>query len=264
MTKLTWDEVGERKFQTGIDRGVLYVSEDVIVPWNGLTGFDESVNRESNSYYQDGIKYMEHHVLGEFGGTLRALTYPDAFGECIGETSSGTGLIFYDQRPKTFALCYRTRLGDDVDGIDAGYMLHILYNCRAIPSGAGYSAITDTVTPTEFSFTIGCTPQMVADRRPTAHVSIKSTDMDLGMLEYVEEILYGTDTEPPYLPSIAELIDIIETPLVVVDNGDGTWTATGSDRSVHMLSDTAFQLNGVSVTYLDEDTWQIPTTDTEL
>lgn len=260
MTALTWDKVGERRFQAGVDRGVLYL-QDKTVPWNGLTGVAENTNREKTDYYQDGVKYMEHHVLDAFDGTLTAFTYPDEFAECIGQASKGNGLFFHEQRSKSFGLSYRTFLGDDIAGIEAAYEIHILYNLYAIPAALTRSTIGQTVEPLEFSWSISGTPEMVKTRRPTCHVSIRSTDLDFGLLEYLEEILYGSDAEPPYLPSLNELVEIIETPFSIVDNGNGTWTATGSDRSVVPLSSTAYQIKGAQVTQLDEQTFAIETSD---
>lgn len=260
MAKLAWDQAGQKTYQAGLDRGVLYLPESTVV-WNGLTGVDEKFDIEMKTYYQDGIKYLDHQVMGNYSATLKALTYPDEFEGCIGLDTRGSGLVFHDQRPKSFGLSYRTGLGDDLEGLEHGYIIHILYNLRAVPSGISYATISDQVAPVEFSWDITGTPEASVGHRPTAHVSIKSTDLDFGMIQSIEDILYGTDIDTPYLPSLAELIDTIDNPVSIVDNGDGTWTAIGSANAVSLLSPTVFQVKGIPVNRIDEDTYQIETTD---
>jgi hypothetical protein len=258
MPVLEWDQPGAKMFQTGVDRGVLYIGENAFV-WNGLTGLDEDFNIESKAYYQDGVKYLDVQVLGEFAGKLKAFTYPQEFEDVIGKHSSGQGLYIHDQRPKSFGLSYRTKIGNDIDGIDHGYIIHLLYNLRAVPDSISNGTIAESPTPMEFSWSLSSTPEIVTGYRPTAHVSLKSTEMDAGSLELLEEILYGTDATTPYLPSLTELTDLLDNPVVIVDNGDGTWTATGSDRAVDYLNDTTVQILGVKVTTIDDDTYTLET-----
>lgn len=258
MPVLEWDMVGDRRFHVGVDRGVLYLDSQA-VPWNGLTGVDETFNRESKPFYQDGIKYLNHQVLGEFAGSIKAYTYPDLFESVIGNKTSGQGLYIHDQPAKSFGLSYRTRIGNDVDGIEHGYEIHLFYNLLAIPDSQSYASIGDQVAPAEFSWALTSTPAIIPGHRPTAHVSLKSTELDLGTLQLLEEILYGTDTAVAYLPSLAELTDLLDNPVIIVDNGDGTWTATGSDRAVEMLNTTTFRILGVDATYLDPDTYVLTT-----
>lgn len=260
MTSLVWDQVGERRYEGGIDRGVLYLPDKAVV-WNGLTSVEESTSRSSNSYYQDGVKYLEHQILGDFAGTLKALTYPDEVDIISGVFSDGHGIYLHDQRPKPFGLSYRTKIGNDIDGFDHGYRIHLLYNLLATPSNTAYSSLNDSPTPVEFQWALSGTPSEIAGHRPTAHVSIKSTDIDPAYLAFIETLLYGSDTAEPYLPTLIEIFDLISTPLVIVDNGDGTWTASGSDRVVELLNATTFQLTGVPAIYLDEDTYEITTTE---
>src|SRR5438045_3434548 len=126
MTALAWDKVGERVFQTGVDRGVLYLNDDTSVPWNGLTGVDENHSVEIKSSYLNGLKYLQYAVLSDFSGSLKALTYPDEFDSVMGIVEIQPGLSYYDQPHESFSLSYRTRIGDDVLGTDLGYKLHIL------------------------------------------------------------------------------------------------------------------------------------------
>lgn len=260
MAKLAWDQAGDRTFQAGLDRGVLYLP-DKAVAWNGLTGLDENSSMTMNSYYQDGIKYLDHQVLGEFSGSLKALTYPEEFEQCIGLDSKGSGLVFHDQRPVSFGLSYRVKNGDDLAGTDGDYTIHLLYNLRAVPSSLGYATMDQQASPVDFAWDLTSTPESVVGHRPTAHVSLKSSDMGFGMLQQLEDILYGTDIDVPYLPTLAELIDTIDNPVSIVDNGDGTWTASGSANAVSLLSPTVFQVKGVPVNIIDADTYQIETTE---
>lgn len=260
MTRLAWDQVGDRTYQAGLDRGVLYLPDGTVVPWNGLTELTEKFNIEMKSYWQDGIKYLDYQAMGEFTGTLKALTYPEEFEQCMGLASRGTGLVFHDQRPKAFGLAYRVKNGDDVAGVDGDYTIHLLYNLRAVPSDISNTSISDSPSPVEFAWDLTSTPEFATGHRPTAHVSLQSADLDFGMISVVEDILYGTDSEPPYLPSLAELIDTIDNPVTIIDNGDGTWTASGSATAVSLLNPTTFQVKGIPVNIIDEDTYQIETT----
>lgn len=259
MPTLAWDEVGERVFQAGVDRGVLYLDGEAIA-WNGLTSLEEVSTVEVNSYYQDGVKYLDHQVMGDFAATLKAFTYPDEFEACIGTQSRGHGLFFHDQPPKAFGLSYRTKLGNDLLGVDLGYMIHLAYNLRAVPSNNAYETLAAEVAPVEFSWALTSTPEFVTGYRPTSHISFKSTDLDFGVLQQIEDMLYGTDIDVPYLPSLAEIVDTIDNPVIIIDNGDGTWTATGSANAVSLLSPTTFKVTGIPVHYVDSDTWQIETT----
>lgn len=260
MTKLSWDQAGERTFKTGVDRGVLYLPTKAVA-WNGLTSLEESSSMTMNSYYQDGIKYLDYQVLGDFAATLKAFTYPDEFEECLGRHTKGSGLFFHDQPPISFGLSYRTRDGNDLEGVDAGYTIHVVYNLRAVPDASSFESIGADVAPVEFSWALTGTPEFSVGHRPTAHVSFKSSDLGFGMLQQIEDMLYGTDIDVPYLPSLAELIDTIDNPVAITDNGDGTWTAVGSATAVSLLSPTVFQVKGVPVNIIDADTYQIETTE---
>jgi hypothetical protein len=244
---LQWDQVGDRRFEAGVDRGVLYLGDDAVA-WNGLTGVDESPNTESRSFYQDGVKVLDVKVLGEYAATLKAYTYPDEFDQVLGIANDGKGLFIHDQRPRPFDLCYRTRIGNDVDGIDHGYRLHLLYSLMAVPNGTSFGTTESNVSPVEFSWALTSTPQDVTGYRPTAHLSIKSTDIDPGYMNFIESILYGTETSEAYLPSPTEMFDLIANRVTIVDNGDGTWTAQGSDRVVQDLGNGAYLLQGVQST----------------
>lgn len=207
MTRIEWDQVGERRFQTGVDRGVLYLPT-VAVPWNGLTGVDENVGTKLQPYYQDGIKYMEQETLGDFSATLKAFTYPQEFEACIGHESVGNGVYVHDQPSQLFGLSYRTLIGDDISGLEAGYTIHVMYNLRAIPSSLSYSSLSGTIAPMEFSWALTSQPEIIPWMSPSAHVSIKSIEIDPGTLYDLEAALYGYEGSDAYLPNITDFVAV--------------------------------------------------------
>lgn len=266
MAPLLWDQVGERHFEAGLDRGVLYLPDGTAVAWNGLTAIDENVADASTPYHLDGVKYLNAESLGDFAATLHAFTYPDEFEPFIGVSSYGNGLLVYDQTPDTFNLSYRTRLGNDLEGVDLGYEIHILYNVKAVPDVRNYQSLAQQVTPVEFAWALSTTPEIVDGYRPTAHVVLNSTELDPEFLTALEGLLYGTVDADPNLPPLQELINTVTTwaTIVITDNGDGTWTATIPDPDVSedlvMLDSTTFQISNVDATYLDPDTYEVSTT----
>ena len=144
MATLVWDQIGERIYQTGVDRGVLYLHDGTVVPWNGLTSMDESSNSELKSFFLDGVKYLENLSPGDFLGKLKAFTYPDEFDQVNGIAPVAPGLLYYEQPPKSFNLSYRTRVGNDIEGTEYGYKIHILYNVIANPDSVSRNTIQDS------------------------------------------------------------------------------------------------------------------------
>lgn len=263
MTALTWDQVGERRFETGVERGVLYLSDGRAVAWNGLKSIEEQPARERTSYYLDGVKYLERQVFGDFAASLRAYTYPDEFEEVLGTPEVFDGLSYYDQDVQSFSLAYRTRVGNDVDGVDHGYKLHILFDLTAVPDAHSFEAMAESVSPTEFSWALASIPQQVNGYRYTTHISIDSTKTDPTRLAAIEDLLYGTATSAPSLPSIQELTALFAAynSLIITDHGDGTWTATDLTNSyITMLDPTKFQIDNADATFLDANTYTISTT----
>lgn len=262
MAVLEWDKVGERRYETGVDHGVLYLDDGRAVVWNGLTGIEDGSSREAQSFFLDGMKYLERHTVGVYSGRLRALTYPDEFEEILGNEPVANGLIYYNQSPKSFNLTYRTRIGNDLSA-DHGYKIHVLYNLMAIPENVGFETIGESTNPVEFSFALSGTPPMIAGHYPTVHISIDSTKTNPDILATIEDILYGSAISNPRLPPIDELTSLLEMfgSLVIVDNGDGTWTAIDlADQYITMDSSTQFTINNVDVTYLDVSTYEVSTT----
>ena len=205
MPKLTWDASGERLYETGVKQGVLYVMDSNVygngVAWNGLTAITESPSgAESTPLYADDIKYLDLRSTEEFGATIEAYTYPDEFAACDGSASLADGVSIGQQARKMFGLCYRTTVGNDTDGTDHGYKLHLIYGATASPSEKAYETINDSPEAITFSWEITTTPVSVTGFKPTASITIDSTKADPTCLAALEEKLYGSESTEPTLP----------------------------------------------------------------
>jgi hypothetical protein len=261
MTVLTWDRVGERTYQAGVDRGVLYLHDGTVAVWNGLTGVDEDSTSERKAFYLDGVKYLENVIPGDFSGTLTAFTYPDEFDKVNGIGSPTPGLSYYEQPASSFNLSYRTLLGNDLEGTDLGYKIHILYNIIAELDGRSFVTFDEVAQLTEFSWNLSGVPEKIENFRPTVHISIDSVTTPPDILEMIENRLYGTDVSDPSFISmqeIAEIFGYVVGDLVIVDHGDGTWSAIDdSDTHITMISSTHFQIDDANANYLNLDAYQI-------
>lgn len=217
MSKLVWDQTGERKYETGVKMGVLYPLSDVGaydkgVAWNGLTAVTESPSgAESNPLYADDIKYLDLRSVEEFGGTIEAYMFPDEFAECDGSASLADGVSIGQQKRKTFGLCYRTVLGNDILGDDYGYKLHIVYGAVVAPSERAYSTINDSPEPITMSWEFSTTPVAVEGFKPTAHLEIDSTKANPEKLAALEAILYGANETEARLPLPNEIATLMKT-----------------------------------------------------
>jgi hypothetical protein len=264
VATLTWDSVGARNFQTGVNRGVLYLPDGSVVPWNGLKSIEESSLRESKSYFLDGVKYLESVTPGDYAAKLEAFTYPDEFDRLNGVVDVTPGLSYYDQPPDTFGLSYQTRLGNDTAGVKLGYKIHLLYNMIAVPEDLTFETLQSPLQPVAFVWTLAGVPPKIAGYRPTVHISIDSMKTSPETLEILENILYGSDVNAPRLPPIDEIKRLFATVgvLIIVDNGDGTWTAIDTNNDfITMLDDTTFQIAGADAEYIDASTYTISTTE---
>lgn len=216
--KLEWDKSGEHLFETGVDRGVLYPqAADGTYPkgvaWNGLTSVSESPSgADANALWADNIKYLNLYSAEEFGATIEAYTYPDEFAELDGSAEIAPGAMIGQQNRKAFGLCYRTVLGNDIQGNDYGYKIHIIYGAQASPSEKSYETINDSPDAITFSWELNTTPVPVTGHKPTASIVIDSTKCDAAKLTALEEILYGTAGQSgtdARLPLPAEVISTL-------------------------------------------------------
>lgn len=215
MAKIVWDESGKRLYETGVKNGVLYLQDENGaynngVAWNGLTAVTESPSgAEATPLYADDIKYLELFSAEEFGATIEAYTYPEEFEACDGSASLGTGVTIGQQDRKTFGLCYRTVLGNDVKSNEYGYKLHLIYGAKAAPSEKGYQTINDSPEAITFSWEVTTTPVNVAGFKPTASITIDSTKIDAEKLKKIEDMLYGDGTSEAKLPLPDEIKAIL-------------------------------------------------------
>lgn len=215
MSKIVWDQTGDRLYETGVKNGVLYpVSSEGTYPkgvaWNGLTAVTESPSgAEATALYADDMKYLNLYSAEEFGATVEAYTYPAEFGECDGSATIAKGVQIGQQSRKAFGLCYRTVIGNDTDGESHGYKLHIIYGAMASPSEKAYSTINDSPEAITFSWELTTTPINVTGKKPTASLVIDSTEADPVKLAALEEILYGKDDVEARLPLPDEIATLM-------------------------------------------------------
>jgi hypothetical protein len=229
MTQLIWNDIGERYFETGVDRGVFYKSDGSGVAWNGLTAIKESPSGVGTTpYYLDGVKYLNVANTKEFTGSIEAYTYPDEFAEYDGWAEFGNGLTVDEQKSKSFGLSYRTGIGNDLDGQDHGYKIHLVWNALAVPSDISHASISENVDPLNFSWSFTTTPIRVDGFLPLSHVIIDSTKTNPTQLKFIEDYLYGTpdqevetDTyfyvipgQTPTMPSLEEVLTWFADPMV--------------------------------------------------
>lgn len=265
MARISWNQAGDRYYELGVDRGVLYpLNPDGTswsgIAWNGLTTVTESPSgAEAQPYYIDGVKYSNTLGSEEFGGTIEAFTYPEEFYELDGTTFTGTGLGFGQQPRKAFALSYRTKLGNDVQGESYGYKIHLIYNAMASPSERSNASETDSLEPLLFSWAFTTTPIAVQGLKELAHIIIDSSKTSPFLLNAVEEMLYGTELMDAHIPMPDELVELFrDWPSVqVTDNGDGSFTITGPDTAFSFPSSTEFVFTGPSATYIDSESYSV-------
>lgn len=213
---LVWDQIGEKTYETGVSKGVLYPVDEsgaysTGVAWNGLSSVSESPSgAEETKVFADNQKYLSLFSAEDFGATVEAYTYPDEFAVCDGTAEITDGAFIGQQTRKTFGLCYRTEFGNDLLGNDYGYKLHIIYGCKASPSEKAYSTVNDSPEAITFSWTVTTTPVPVEGYNGTASVIIDSTKVkNKANLAALEDILYGKGSTAPRLPLPAEIVSIL-------------------------------------------------------
>lgn len=217
MAKIEWDKVGERFYETGVDRGVLYpqadegTGYDKGVAWNGLTSVTESPSgAEATPQYADNIKYLNLISAEEFGATIEAYTYPEEFGRCDGTAELEPGVVIGQQNRKPFALSYRTFKGNDTQNTEHGYKIHIIYGATAAPSEKAFATVNDSPEAITFSWELTTNPVAVLGHKPTACITIDSTKVDKTKLGQLEAALYGTESEEPRVPMPDEVANFFK------------------------------------------------------
>lgn len=212
MARISWSSAGNRVYEAGIDRGVLYVGDSAGVPWIGLSAVDQGASGgQAKPRYLDGIKVGNRTSPEEFEGTIEAFTYPEEFAVCDGTVRIENGLRLRQQRRKPFSMSYRSKIGNDLEGLSHGYRLHLLYNLTAEPSDRGYKTLAEATDPIQFTWKVSARPPIISGYRPTAHFEIDSRDVPAELLQVIEDTLYGTDLESPRLPSASELIFLFDS-----------------------------------------------------
>lgn len=214
MSKLVWDKTGERQYETGVSKGVLYPYKEkkyaTGVAWNGLTAVNESPEgAEASPLYADNIKYLNLISAEELKATVEAYMYPDEFAECNGEASLGTGVTIGQQKRIPFGLSYQTKIGTDEDP-EAGYKIHIIYGAQAAPSERAYATVNDSPEAITFSWELSTTPVEVEGMKPTALITIDSTTTAPEKLKQIEDKLYGTEEQEPTLLLPKDIIEILQ------------------------------------------------------
>ena len=215
MSRITWGTVGEHFFETGVKNGVLYPqnSSGVYqkgVAWNGLTAVNENPSgADPNDLYADDDKYLTLRSKETFGATIEAYTYPDEFMVCDGSAQLAEGITIGQQNRTAFGLCYRTAIGNDTNGTDYGYKLHLIYGATVSPSSKNYATINDNPDAITFSWEVTTTPVKVKDHKPTACLTIDSTKVGVGVMKKIEDKLYGTEADEATLPTPDEILTLI-------------------------------------------------------
>lgn len=218
MSQLVWDKTGERYYETGVDRGVLFTMADdgsyeKGVAWNGLTAVNESPSgAEKSPQYADNMKYLELIGNEEFGLTIECYHTPDEFDRCDGtlEIVEGSGVTVGQQARENFGFSYRTRIGNDVKNDAYGYKIHLVYGCSASPSERAHSTVNDSPEASTLSYDIGTTPIVVDGFRSVSHLIINSTKIAKEKLKTLEDMIYGTESSESKLPLPSEVMAILQ------------------------------------------------------
>lgn len=260
MPKLTWSVIGQRFYETGLDRGVLYVGDEAGIAWSGLVSIDESPSGgDVKAYYIDGVKYLNLSAKEEFEGTINAYYSPPEFDVCDGVSVIWPGLHATQQRRKSFGLSYRTKIGNDVDGDTHGYKIHIIYNALADPTQRKYATVNDSADASLLAWAIKTKAIVIPGVGYSAHLVVDTTTSPPYSITALENILYGDEINLPRLPSIADILALFEdtAPLVVTDVGNNKFTISGSGSAVWVIDSTQDQITSTTVIVSPTGTAQI-------
>jgi len=259
MARLKWDAVGERFYETGVDHGVLYIPDaggNYVggVPWNGLTTVTESPSgAEATPQYADNIKYLNLVAAEEFGGTIEAFTYPDEFEQCDGTASPVAGVSIGQQSRKTFGLSYRTLIGNDIDGTDYGFKIHLVWGALAAPSEKARATVNDSPEALALSWEFTTTAVEVGEidgtqYKPSATLTINSKRVDAAALNALMDILYGTIGAEPRLPLPAEVFALFNGAIVEATPVAPTYNSTTKVITIPTVPGVIYKINGVTKT----------------
>lgn len=253
MTRLAWGSSGNRIFEAGTDRGVLYVGNTPGVAWNGLIAVSEKPSGgEPTPYYMDGIKYLNVSASEEYEASISAFSAPDEFGVCDGTSSLANGLFITQQPRKSFGLTYRTLIGNDLEGLDYGYKIHLVYNALSKPTSRDNKTLQQATTPTPFAWDITTLPEMASGYKPSAHFILDTRKTAQILVDELENILYGDMLNDPRLPTALEILDLFDSYVeiqTVVQYDNGTF---GIENLPTIVSSTApTPATGNSTLWLD-------------
>lgn len=211
MTALVWHQPGEKTYESGLDRGVFFHEGAQGHAWNGLVSVDQDVSGgEVNQYYFDGRKYLDFVYSEDFQATLTAFSVPPLFHECEGEIEIAAGLFATHQPRKTFAFSYRTGLGNDLEGDDYGYNLHLVWGATASPSSRSHTTRSDNVELATRQWTIDCVPPDNTTFKPTAHLKVNSLRVNPSILQEIEDAIYGTALTASYMPTQEQVVALFQ------------------------------------------------------
>lgn len=253
MSELVWDQVGERRYENGVDHAVLYIPDEVGtydtgVAWNGLVSVTESPSgAETTPQYADNIKYVNLTSAEQFGATIEAFTYPDEFGQCDGSAEPTPGVKLGQQGRKSFGLCYRTKIGNDLNE-DAGYNLHLIYGAKAAPSEKAYTTVNDSPEAITFSWEVTTTPVPVTGFKPTASITVDSTKTGATQLAALEDMLYGTVGADPFLPSPDAVLALVDGSVTMVTTSAPTYNASTDVVTIPSVTGVVYYIDGEAVT----------------
>lgn len=263
MPALKWDLVGERFYEYGVSKGVIYMQDGRNVAWSGLLSVDQGNDRSTTPIYYDGMKVNDLVSPSSYKGKIEAITYPDEVLELEGLSRMTAGIYLGEQNPETFNFSYQTKIGNDTGGQDLGYKIHLLYNVTLIAQDQTHQTLSADFETTPFTWDITSVPQEVPNHMPSARIMLDSRMVPKTILDSIELRLYGKDTLDANPPSFDELVDEILSYLAVdiLDRKDGTFSAT-SDLAGYVVntSATEFELRNVDAEYIDADTYNVSDT----